>query len=337
MKAGETGEFELIERLTFHAKAGDGGVVLGIGDDAAGMTPSEGRLLLATCDAMVEGVHFHVDWMSAEQIGARAAAVNLSDIAAMGGIPRWALVSLAVSDETPVGLLEGVYRGMSDALGRYGATIVGGNTTRTGGELRVDLTMLGEVEPDLVLSRAGARAGDLLCVTGELGGAAAAVKMLLADNFCCADAKAGDAVVARLVAPSPRLEAGRILARSGAVTSCIDISDGLAGDMGHVSAQSGVEIIIEAGSIPLGLGVDEIGRGLGVEPLLLALQGGEDYELAFTLVPECRERVFDELTTTAGVAPVVVGTVGEGPVGVKIVDDGGERLDLGGGFTHFGG
>jgi thiamine-monophosphate kinase len=192
------------------------------------LTPTPGTLVLATCDSQVEGRHFLRSRIAPEHLGRRLAAVNLSDIAAMGGEPRWALVSLALPPETEVEFLEALYSGLVAELRRFGAAVVGGNVTGSG-ELLLDLTLLGEVRPEELLRRSGARPGDAILVTGTLGESAAGRALLDAGM----DISAAPGAVQRHLTPEPRVEAGRALARSRLATAAIDVSDGFSQDLGR--------------------------------------------------------------------------------------------------------
>lgn len=276
------GEFELIERF-FRIPAEDarmarGDVPLGIGDDAAVLTAPPGRQLVATLDTLVEGRHF-VRGSPPHSIGHRALAVNLSDLAAMGADPAWYLLSLTMpaADEEFLG---GFAQGMMSLAMRHGVALVGGNTTR--GPLNVAVQALGTVAPGMALTRSGGRAGDLLYVSGTPGDAAAGLKLVL-------DAAAGDALaeaagswlLRRFHYPEPRVELGRALV--GLASACIDVSDGLAGDATRLARASGCGLVIDAERLPLSPALLAFAGKSGARRL--ALTGGEDYELCFTVPP----------------------------------------------------
>ncbi len=272
------GEFALIERLRHLVPAAGPGVVIGIGDDAA-VVQLSGQVL-ATCDVQVEGVHFTRDLCAPPDIGWRALAVNLSDIAAMGGTPRYALASLLLPPETPVRVLDGIYAGLAEIASSYGVVVVGGNISRTPGTLGIDVTLLGDA--GRVLSRTGARPGDGIWVTGAVGKAAAGLYLLRHPEV---RVPGGDALAAAYRRPVPRVGAGQTLAGMEAVTAMIDTSDGTARDLLHVADASGVGVRLDLGRLPLDPGIVAAARAAGRDPEVWALGGGEDYELLFTAGP----------------------------------------------------
>lgn len=277
MKLDELGEFALIERIRGLVAGADPSLVLGIGDDTAALRPTPGHLLLATCDSLVEGRHFLRTQITAEQLGRRLAAVNLSDIGSMGGRPRWALVSLALPPDTAVEFVEACYRGLVAELGRFGAVIAGGNLT-SAAEMILDLTLLGEALPERLMRRDGARPGDVILVTGTLGASAAGRAALEAGLH-------GPQIAPLLAAhltPEPRVVVGQCIARSGLATAMLDVSDGLAQDLGHICDASRVGAIIEAARLPISHETRAVATQLGLDPQQLALAGGEDYELLLT-------------------------------------------------------
>jgi thiamine-monophosphate kinase len=258
------------------------GTEIGIGDDAAVL--ALGERSLACHDILIEGVHFRRETTSLEAIGRKAVAVNLSDIAAMGGVPRAMLVGLTIPEhDFGADDLAALYAGIEGAAAAHEVTIAGGDTT-SGPVLALGVTMLGALPPGCPpLTRGGARPGDLLCVTGPLGAAAAGLMLLegAADPDRVADART---LIDAHVAPEARLVEGRALAMYGAHAG-LDISDGLALDASRLAAESGLGAVIDLDAIPIAPGVVEVARAVGVDADVLAATGGEDYELLAAIPP----------------------------------------------------
>ncbi len=268
----------MIARLTRLVPSAGRGVSTGIGDDTAVLS-FPGRAL-ATCDAQVEGVHFRLDLSTPSDVGWRALAINLSDIAAMGGTPRYALVSVLVPQGVRLRDVEGIYRGLGDAARAYGVVVAGGNVSGTAGPLVLDITVLGDVER--ALTRAGARPGDGVWVTGAVGKARAGLFLATRPRLRVPGGRALRGAYRR---PTPRLAAGVALAASSAVTAAIDISDGTAGDLVHILEASNVGVRLELGRLPMARGLAEAAGAAGADPYAWALGGGEDFELLFTSRP----------------------------------------------------
>ena len=271
------GEFALIERLRSIVPGGGAGVLLGIGDDTAVLRP--GTAILATCDAQVEGIHFTREMCTPADVGWRALAVNLSDIAAMGGAPRYALVSLLVPVSAGSAALEDLYGGMAELARLHGVAVVGGNVSATPGPLAIDVTVLGEAEHPV--ARRGAKPGDGLWITGQAGKAAAG-RFLLEHRGLAVPAR--ETLEAAYRRPAPRVAAGGTLgalARSGVVTAMIDTSDGTASDLLHLAEASYVGVLLDARRLPVPRGLPEAARAAGVPVESWTLGGGEDYELLF--------------------------------------------------------
>jgi thiamine-monophosphate kinase len=283
MSATPHDEFNLIAELTANLPVHPD-VTVGIGDDAAIVRWPADRELVVTCDAQVEGRHFLPDSATPEELGARAMLVNISDIAAMGAEPRFALTSLIMPRQTTADWLARYYAGLRSAASACGVAIIGGNIAGTVGPFTADITLIGQIEPGRAIRRSGARAGDGIFVTGHLGGAAAG---LLAATHPDAVARVVAAALARVrdawLHPIPRVRVGRALAEAGLATAMIDISDGLAADLGHILMQSHVGALLEAEALPIDAATVEVARALGRDPVDLALYGGDDYELLFTV------------------------------------------------------
>jgi len=302
-------EFELIdairERLAAAgAPASSPALILGSGDDAA-ITRRSGAAVTSV-DALIEGTHFRMPPFTAAQVGHKALAVALSDLAAMGARPGEAYVQLGVPKGSSDAELLDLAGGLAAIAARFGVTVAGGDVTAAPA-LLVAVTVVGEGDEALLVSRAGARPGDVVVVTGALGGAAAGLALL--------EGRAGAAVAepvaaelrARQLEPTPRLAAGQALAAAGA-TAMIDLSDGLGADAGHVAAASGVGMSLDVDRVPAQEGVSEVAAAAGVDPAELAVAGGEDYELLATLPDERLDEAV-AACAAAGVALTPVGAV----------------------------
>lgn len=283
----DLGEFELIaalaKRLDPAGRAAGHADGLGIGDDAAAWSPAPGALVVATTDMLVEGVHFRLDWTTPQDLGWKALAVNLSDLAAMGAVPGRALVSVALlPEQAPI--VEAMYEGIGE-LGRLtGTRVVGGDTVRSSGPLVVNIALIGEARPGLLLRRAAAMPGDLLVVTGSVGASAAGLSLLQEGDPQRLAAPEAAKLLKAHHRPWPRLDAGRNLSALG-LHCAIDISDGVASEAWHLARASGVAIEVDVDRLPLEpAAVAMLGEARARQ---LALSGGEDYELLFT-VPESR-------------------------------------------------
>ncbi len=255
---------------------------VGVGDDAAVLRPTPGRRLVVTTDVLVEGRHFGSAFSEPEDWGWKAVAVNLSDLAAMGAAARWLLVALTVPDQVSLTLLQRLYAGIGEACEAFAVALVGGDTSG-GPALLLAVTALGEA--DRAVTRAGARPGDRLVVSGPLGAAAAGLALLERDDQPARELLGRfPGLAAAHRRPRPELATGMRLAHAGA-TAMIDLSDGLAGDALHLAEASGVGIELHDAAVPLAPGVAEAAALLGRDPAELALGGGEDYLLAAALPP----------------------------------------------------
>jgi len=317
-------EFDLIRRFLPRQSPERPDVRLGPGDDCA-IVVGDGIALSA--DMSVEGVHFRRDWLSFQEIGGRAAAAALSDLAAMAARPIGILVSLAIPEadagEAAVEVMDGIRRVAADV----GAALLGGDTTRSPGPLAIDVTVVGEA-PNPV-PRSGAAVGDEVWVTGELGGSGLFVRQMLAGERPSRRARE------RFAAPVPRVAEARWLAGRGLARAMIDLSDGLAGDAAHLSAASGVAILLAPELIPIHPSVRRHARR--DDALRLAISGGEDYELCFTAPIGLMEQHAEAFRAAFRIPLTCVGRVSGGD-GVWWTDAEGHRQPLGtSGYQHFGG
>src|SRR6266516_197699 len=275
---------------------------LGIGDDAAVIQNGTGLDTVVTADLLVEGVDFHREGTPPRLLGQKALAVSLSDIAAMGARPKWGLLSIVLpSDVWDSGFLDQFYEGFFSLANHYGVTLAGGDISRTPEQIVVDSIVLGEARRGLAVSRAGARAGDLIFVTGAVGGAAAGLRLVESgvrlhspdthEATHGSEADSIDALLLRQLCPEPRVGWGTVLGEDRLATAMIDISDGLSSDLGHLCRESGVGALIESSHIPLDPHVIDLCGRRALDPLLLALHGGEDFELLFTVRPQDLSRL----------------------------------------------
>jgi thiamine-monophosphate kinase len=314
-------EFDLIDRIRRHTEVNRDDVVEGIGDDAAVVAVPAGRELAIAVDTLVEGVHFPRGTAPAD-IGWKALAVNLSDLAAMGATPAWALLALTTPDGDEA-FFDGLARGFAELATPYRLSLVGGDTTR--GPLTVTVAVHGFTAPGEAMLRSGARVGDVVMVTGTLGDAAAGLRCLAEP-----DASAYAALVERLNRPTPRVSAGQAL--RGIATACIDVSDGLVADLGHICAASGVGADIDAAMLPRSSAL--LTHFTERDALDFALGGGDDYELCFT-VPADRAGEVGATLARLGCGATRVGRIVEG-AGVRVLDEeGGVYEPARAGWNHF--
>ncbi len=280
MNLHEVGEFGLIDLIRENTVADPSAVVAGIGDDAAVYRPGAGLYQLLTTDMLVENIHFLLARTTPWQLGYRAIAVNLSDIAAMGGRPRHAVVAVGLPPRLPVEFVVALYDGMKEICREFAVNIVGGDTVASPHGLVINAAVTGEVAPDGLLLRSGARPGDAVVVTGTLGDAACGLELLLTEDWERHEF-AWPLVTAHLT-PRPQVATGPLLAGWGA-TSADDISDGLASEAHEIAKASGVGIRLYADRIPLSSQLTAAAVLLGKPPLDYALYGGEDFQLVFTI------------------------------------------------------
>ena len=330
---GDVGEFGLIDIIKEIVPVSDPRLVVGIGDDSAALRQSAGLLMLSTCDIQVEGRHFRREHISARQLGRRSAAISLSDIAAMGGRPLYALVSLALPRETLVSWVQDLYEGLAEETAEVGSAVIGGNLSGASEGIVIDITFLGEVEEGRMLRRSGARPGDAVLVTGAVG-ASTVGRLALERGLDRARPDVAYVVAAHLT-PTPRVREGAVIAASRRATAMIDVSDGLAGDIGHICEASNAGVRLFAGRVPMDPQTVAVAQGLGIDPLHAALHGGEDYELLFTCPPEDAEAVSQEVRKETGTPVTEIGVMTEGPQRTLALPDGGEQQLTAGGWDHF--
>lgn len=324
MNTGDLGEFGLIERLVARLRDRTAGaalpdLVVDVGDDAA-VYPTGAGLEIATTDTLVDGIHFRTEGLDWRALGWKSLAVNISDVAAMGGRPTYALITLGLPRDIPVDWLTDLYEGLADIAIEYGVRIAGGDIVGspvlfiTASLSGMPVQAAGVGQPPLpVLRRSQARPGDRVAVTGRLGAAAAGVLALAEPGqFDRAD---GEYFAAAQLRPCPRVAEGQELLRRGVLTA-MDVSDGLVGDLGHICEQSGVGARIALPQVPID---DRVRAAFGDRAIDLALYGGEDYELLFTAPPE----VLDQISGWNLTPMTVVGEIVAGPPEVWLIDQDG--------------
>jgi thiamine-monophosphate kinase len=326
------GEVELIARLAAIFGTAPPEVALGIADDCAALDLGGPDYWLWTIDSLVERVHFDLAYISLSQLGRKSLAVNLSDLAAMGGVARYALLSLGwPPDRNLDGALE-FGEGVAACARDFGVAVIGGDTVSSPPGLAIALTVLGRVPKNEMLRRSGAQVGDQIYVTGPLGEAAAGLEILRRDLRV--DPTFTAPLIRAHLNPQPQAAAGRLLAREGLATACIDLSDGIATDLMHICRLSRVGAKLTAEDLPIPPGVRAIARMMDQDPVELALQGGEDYQLLFTCSPDQAARL-PAVFAQAGLAgPSRIGEMVDGEEVVLITVEK-EKIISGGGYDHF--
>jgi len=294
----ELGEFGLIEHLTKGYKTVQKSTLTGVGDDGA-ILDHDGLLTVVSTDLLVEGIHFDLMYVPLKHLGYKSVIVNLSDICAMNAIPKQITMSIALSNRFSVEAMEEFYKGVYAACNEYGVDLVGGDTTSSTKGLIISVTALGVVDAEHVTYRYGAKKGDIICVTGDLGAAYLGLqilereKQLYVDNpNIKPDLEEQDYLIRRQLKPEARTEVINDLRKADLIpTSMIDISDGLASDLKHILTQSKVGANIEEVNIPIRQEAELMAIKFKLDPVTTALSGGEDYELLFTIDPKDFEKI----------------------------------------------
>jgi len=334
---GDLGEFGLIDHLLENNVIKRKSTVMGPGDDAAVMNYG-GRTVVVSTDMLMEGIHFDLMYVPLKHLGYKAIVANLSDICAMNTMPTQVTVSIAISNRFSVEALDELYEGIYAACDFYHVDLVGGDTTSSLSGLAISVTAMGVADPERITYRKGAQPGDLICVTGDLGGAFLGLqilereKQLFLDNpELEPDLEDQSYVVGRQLKPEARMDVVNILAKSNIIPSAMmDLSDGLASDIMHLTKASGVGAVIFEEQVPIHNDSKMLALKFNMDPITPALNGGEDYELMFT-VPDAD---YDKVKTLPDL--YIIGQITNPDEGVKLRTEGGNMKDIEAqGWTHF--
>ena len=327
------GEDDLVRRIRAATAADRDGVVVGIGDDCAVLGPTPGTQLIVTTDLLIEDVHFRRRYAEPADVGWKALAVNVSDIASKGARSRWAVIGLACPAAATSDEIDAFYEGMLSLARELGVAIVGGDTSSSPSGWFVNVTLLGEATRAIL--RSTARPGDVLAVTGTLGRSAAGLAVLERDH---APAGVDAATLAEMTAvhlrPRPRAAEGRWLGTADGVTAMMDLSDGVAIDLPRLCAESGVGATVQVDSIPIAPGTRQVATAVDRDALAWATGGGEDYELLMACAPDAFQRLATGLLQATGTTLTRVGQI-EPRGEARFVDRAGRAVEVARGFEHF--
>ena len=314
------GEFGLIEHITNQIKLKNASTILGVGDDAA-VLDYAGRQQVVTTDLLVEGIHFNLMYVPMKHLGYKSVMVNLSDVFAMNAQPKQITVSLAISSKFSVEAIDQLYEGIYLACEKYGVDLIGGDTTSSMTGLVISITALGEVEPGKAVCRSGAQVNDLICVSGDLGGAYLGLQLLERENEVFKgnpnvqpQLEGYDYILQRQLKPEARGDVARVLKTLGVTPNAmIDISDGLSSDLLHICKASKVGCNIYEDKIPLDYQTKRFAEELSINPLVAALNGGEDYELLFTVPLSDHDKIKNDPDIT------IIGHITEEKEGANLI------------------
>ena len=340
MQLKEIGEFGLIDRIKNIVDASSAELIVGIGDDAAAFRTSTNLLTLLTTDVLIEGVHFDLDYFTFQQLGWRALAVNLSDIAAMGGRPKYAVFSLGLPKKIQVESVEEFYQGAKELGNKFQTAVIGGDTTQSPDRLFISVTVLGEVKEEKLTLRSGAEVGDAVFVTGTLGGAHAGLQLLKSGDTRLSPPSKGElkggVLTDKHLTPQPRIDEGRFLVDNFAIHSMIDVSDGLASEVNHIYKQSNVGALLNAHDIPIDSATEEAADFFKEQPLNYALTVGEDFELLFTASEEVANELQKKFREKFGFGCSKIGSIKPPKDGVALKTQDGKLVPiLAKGYEHF--
>ncbi|MEN9447240.1 MAG: hypothetical protein RJA25_530 [Bacteroidota bacterium] len=322
------GEFGLIDRLTKNVVLKHTSSIKGAGDDAAIIQPATSQVV--TTDILVEGIHFDLVYTPLKHLGYKSVIVNLSDVYAMNAVPKQILVSIAISNRFSVEAVDEIYDGIKLACKQYNVDLVGGDTTASPKGLIINVVAIGEQEREKIVCRNTAKEGDLLCVSGDLGGAYMGLTILQREKQVFLNApeanvelSGNDYIIGRQLKPEARKDIIEFLAEQKVIpTSMIDISDGLSSEILHICKQSSVGCQINEADVPIANETYNKALDFGIDPINCALSGGEDYELLFTILPSDKNRV------NAHPDISIIGEITDANLGVKLYTKGGNYHDI---------
>ncbi|MFB3896149.1 MAG: thiamine-phosphate kinase [bacterium] len=336
MKIERIGEFELIERLARSLNKPGKNVIVGIGDDAAVIDIGTPDYMLFTTDMLVENIHFSRSYASGYQIGWRSMAANISDIAAMGGIPGVAAVSFGAAGDAEVEWVEDLYQGMQELAAKYGVDIIGGDTVSSP-QIIINIALTGRVSISNLSLRSHAQLGDLILTTGDFGGSAAGLEVLQENKSEIRIPQSEiDYVVSRHLTPEPRIDASQIIAKHPQCHALTDSSDGLACDLRNIGMASGVGAKVYADKIPIHPATKKVAELANKRPIDFALQGGEDFELVFTMPPDAALDVKQEVEEKLKLPISIIGDIVDKDQGIVILlPDGTAETLTKFGYNHF--
>ena len=323
------GEFGLIEHLTKNIEIQNASSIVGVGDDAA-VVDQFGKQTVITTDLLIEGVHFDLMYTPLKHLGYKSVVVNLSDIYAMNAIPTQIIVSLGISNKFSVEALEEFYEGIYAACDAYGVDLVGGDTTSSQKGFIISVTAIGEVSPGKYVKRSGAKKGDLICVSGDLGGAYLGLTLLerekkiyLENPGVQPDLENESYIVGRVLKPEARKDIIEFFAENNITpTSMMDISDGLSSELLHICKQSEAGAVLYEEKIPVHEQARQFAYKLEIDPTACALSGGEDYELLFTM----KQEDYDKIVLNENIS--VIGYITEADEGATIITRGGNKFPI---------
>ncbi len=330
------GEFGLIDHLSRNFKHHLSNTILPIGDDCAAYSASPSKDQLVSTDALVENIHFKLSTITAEQLGKKSIAVNISDIAAMGGTPTRILITLGISKKISASFLDQLYKGIHKTCELYNIELFGGDTVSSPNCFFINVTIIGETKKGKLFTRKGAKIGDLIFTTGTLGDSSLGLKMQSGKKWKCS-AKSKKYLLEQHLIPTPRLKESQLLARSTCkINSMIDVSDGLVQDLHHICTQSGKGALIYEEKLPQSPAFSKVCSDNNLNPAPFILNGGEDYELLFTL-PDEDVKKLENITLKVGVPVTKIGrmTSGKGVIRLLKENESPQIRKTTSGFDHF--